>query len=54
LTSIGVKCYLINVLNFQYELPNIPVEGILIKIKLDGKLFGKLVRLPKGKIWLAK
>ena len=43
------KRYLINVLNFQDELPNIPVEGILIKIKLDGKLFGKLVRLPEGK-----
>jgi len=41
--------YLINLLNFQSELPNIPIEGIKLRIKLDKKRPQKLIRVPEEK-----
>ena len=45
----GNKRYLINILNFQQELPNIPVQGIRVKIRLDGKASQRLTVLPDEK-----
>jgi len=41
------KRYIINFLNFQEELPNIPISGITCRIKLEGKKATKLVKLPE-------
>ncbi len=41
--------YLINVVNFQNELPNIPVEGIVLRVRLDGKRPERLISLPENK-----
>ncbi len=41
------KRYLVNLLNFQTELPNIPIEGIKIRIRLDKKKPERLIELPK-------
>lgn len=41
------KRYLINLINFQTELPNIPVEGIRIRIRLDKKEPKRLIKLPE-------
>jgi len=38
--------YLINLLNFQAELPNIPIEGMKIRIRLDKKEPKRLMKLP--------
>ena len=43
------KRYLINLLNFQAELPNIPIEGIKVRIRLDKKEPKRLIKLPEGK-----
>jgi len=43
------KRYLINLVNFQKELPNIPVEGIKLRIRLDGKEPQRLIKLPEEK-----
>jgi len=43
------KRLIVNLLNFQKELPNIPIEGIKLKIKLDGKTVKKLVLMPEEK-----
>lgn len=43
------KRYLVNLLNFQAELPNIPVEGIKLRIRLDKKEPKKLINLPEEK-----
>ena len=40
------KRYLVNLLNFQKELPNIPVEGIRIRLRLDGKRPTRALLLP--------
>lgn len=40
------KRYIINVLNFQQELPNIPIYEIWIKIWIDSKIPRRLMRLP--------
>ncbi len=40
------KRYLINLLNFQKELPNIPVEDICIRLRLDGKQPTRALLLP--------
>ena len=39
--------YVINLLNFQSELPNIPVFGIKMRIKRDGKSLTKALLLPE-------
>jgi len=41
------KYYLINLLNYQSELPNIPIHEIKIKIKLDNKKPQRLTLLPE-------
>jgi hypothetical protein len=38
--------YIINLLNFQSELPNIPVFDIKVRIRKDGKSFKKALILP--------
>jgi len=43
------KRYLIDLLNYQAELPNIPVSGIKIRIRLDNKKPQRLILLPEGK-----
>jgi len=40
---------IINLLNFQKELPNIPIETIRIKIRLNGKKVKELELLPEEK-----
>jgi Hypothetical glycosyl hydrolase 6/Beta-galactosidase trimerisation domain len=40
--------YIINLVNFQKELPNIPVDNIEVRIRLDGKKPIQLLRLPEG------
>jgi len=39
--------YIINLLNFQSELPNIPVFDIKVRIRKDGKDFRKALVLPE-------
>lgn len=44
--------YMINLLNFQSELPNIPVEGIRVSVTLDeGRKPARLLLLPEGAEW---
>ena len=39
--------YIISLINFQKELPNIPVEGIVVRVKLDDKVAKTLMLLPQ-------
>jgi hypothetical protein len=41
--------YLINLVSFQQELPNIPVDGIRVKVKTEGKKVTRLIVLPDEK-----
>lgn len=41
--------FIINLINFQKELPNIPVDGIKVKMRLDEKSAQRLVVLPEEK-----
>jgi hypothetical protein len=43
------KRYVINILDVQQELPNIPIKGINVKINMDGKKPLSLERLPEAK-----
>lgn len=43
------KRLLVNALNFQEELPNIPVDGIRVRVKLESKKPSRLVILPEEK-----
>jgi hypothetical protein len=43
------KRFLINLLNFQEQLPNIPVEGIRVKVRLGNQRVRQLLLLPDGK-----
>ena len=40
----------INLLNFQKTLPNLPVEGMRVRIRLDGRQPQRLAVLPAGDI----
>jgi hypothetical protein len=40
--------YVINLLNFQRELPNIPIDGIRLRLRLAGRRPGRLSLLPDG------
>jgi hypothetical protein len=40
--------YVLNVLNYQQELPNIPVHGLKIAIRMDGRRPKGAVMLPEG------
>jgi hypothetical protein len=39
--------FIVNLVNFQKELPNIPVDGIQVRIRLDGKQPMHLILLPE-------
>jgi hypothetical protein len=39
--------YIVNLLNFQQELPNIPVSDIKLRIKTEDKTFSRVVILPE-------
>ena len=43
------KRYIVSLLNFQEELPNIPVEGFSVKIYLGDKEIKQLLQLPDEK-----
>ena len=40
--------YIVNLLNHQQELPNIPIEGIKVRLRMDGKRGKDLRLLPGG------
>ncbi len=40
--------YLIHLMNFQEEMPNVPVEGTRIRVRLDGRIPSSLTVEPKG------
>ncbi len=40
--------YIVNLLNFQPELPNIPITGIKLRIKIGNKPISKVFILPSG------
>ena len=41
--------FIVNLINFQKELPNIPVQGIRVRVRLDGGTVKRLVLLPEEK-----
>ena len=43
------KRYLISLINFQKDLPNIPVDNIKLRVRLDGKVAKRLLLLPEEK-----
>ena len=42
--------FIVNLVNFQKELPNIPVEGIRVRIRLEDKNPRELLLLPEEKV----
>lgn len=38
--------FLVNLVNFQSELPNIPVEGVKVRVRLDGRSVRRVLILP--------
>jgi hypothetical protein len=40
------KRSIVNMINFQKELPNIPVDGIRVRVRLDGMRPRQLLLLP--------
>jgi hypothetical protein len=43
------KRFLLSLINFQKELPNIPVEGIRVRLRLDGRSVRRILTLPAEK-----
>jgi len=43
------KRFIISLINFQKDMPNIPVDGINVRVKLDGKTPKRLLILPEEK-----
>ena len=43
--------YLIGLVNFQKELPNIPVSDIRVRLRLGGRSTKGVYLLPEGKDW---
>ena len=41
------KRFLVNILNFQEDLPNIPVDGIQVRVKLENRRPSRLTILPE-------
>jgi hypothetical protein len=41
--------YLLSLVNFQKDMPNIPVNDIRVKISLNGRKPGRLLSLPDEK-----
>jgi hypothetical protein len=44
----GRKRYLLSLVNFQKDMPNIPVEGIGLRLRLGGQGVRRVTRLPDG------
>jgi hypothetical protein len=42
------KRLLVNLINFQKDLPNIPVEGVTVRVRLDGREPVRVTVLPDG------
>jgi hypothetical protein len=42
----GKRRTIVSLVNFQKDLPNIPVEGIKVRVRLDGKAPRRLLALP--------
>jgi hypothetical protein len=40
---------IVHLVNLQHELPNIPVEDIRVRVRLNGRVPGRLLILPEGK-----
>src|SRR4029079_4058247 len=40
--------YLVSLVNFQKDLPNIPIDGITVQARLEGERVTRVVRLPHG------
>lgn len=40
--------YLLSLVNFQHELPNIPVDGIQVRLRLGDRQVKRIVQLPGG------
>ena len=38
--------FIVNLLNFQHDLPNVPVEGVRVRVRLGGKTPKRLLLLP--------
>jgi Hypothetical glycosyl hydrolase 6/Lacto-N-biose phosphorylase central domain len=38
--------YVLSLINFQKEMPNIPIEGIKVRLQLSGEPVGRIVQLP--------
>jgi len=43
--------FIISLVNFQKELPNIPVSGIKVRVRVNGKRVKRLLLLPEEKQW---
>ena len=43
------KRFLLSLINFQKKLPNIPVEGIRVRLRLDGRSVRRILTLPAEK-----
>ena len=41
--------YVLNLLNFQEELPNIPIEGLKVQVWMEGRAPVRVVELPEGR-----
>ena len=41
----------VNLINFQHELPNIPVDGVRVRVRLEGRKPASLLLLPSEQKW---
>jgi hypothetical protein len=42
--------YLLSLVNFQKDLPNIPIDGIAVRMRLNGEKLRRVVRLPDNTV----
>jgi hypothetical protein len=40
--------YLVSLINFQKDMPNIPIDGITVRIRPRGEKLHRVMRLPEG------
>jgi beta-galactosidase GanA len=43
--------YLVSLVNFQRDLPNIPVQGVRVRVRLGDRRATHLLLLPQEKVW---
>ena len=43
------KRYLLSLVNFQKDLPNIPVDGIRVRLRLEGERIQRVIKLPESR-----